>query len=161
MPKLAARQADAINVYNASDTATRELLSLVEETCTEIGRDYQSIPKSRSINVIMIDGTFNVENYQGKVDGSFPHVIGTPEELAIEQSATLDEQHARVKASDEGNAHSVYSRLTERHVIGTPAEIAAEIREIAGDTFEEVIVHGLNSIDDMRKFAEEVMPKLA
>ena len=161
MPKLAAAQADAINVYNASDTAARELLSLVEENCAGINRDYQSIPKSRSVNVIMTDGTFNVENYQSRVDGSFPHVIGTPEELAIEKSATLDEQHARVKASDESNSHSVYSRLTERHVIGTPAEIAAEIEEIAGDTFEEVIVHGLNSIDDVRKFAEEVMPKLA
>ena len=161
MPKLAAKQADGINIYNASDVAAQELLSIVEQTCEEIGRDYYSIPKSRSVNVIMTDGAFNVDDYQSKSDGSFPHVIGAPEELAIEQSATLDEQFARVKASDESNAHSVYSRLTERHVIGTPAEIAAEIKEIAGDTFEQVIVHGLNSIDEMRKFSEEVMPKLA
>ena len=161
MPKLAARQADAINVYNASDTAAQDLLRLVEEHCAEIGRDYQSIPKSRSVNVIMTDGTFNVDEYHAKSDGSFPHVIGTPEELAIERKTTLDEQHTRAKASDESNSHSVYSRLTERHVIGTPAEIAAEIKEIAGDTFEEVIIHGLNSIDDLRKFSEEVMPKLA
>ena len=161
MPKLAAKQADGINIYNASDVAAQELLSVVERTCEEIGRDYYSIPKSRSVNVIITDGTFNVDDYHGKTDGSFPHVIGTPEELAIERKTTLDEQHARAKASDESNSHSVYSRLTERHVIGTPAEIAAEIKGIAGDTFEEVIVHGLNSIDDLRKFSEEVMPKLA
>ena len=158
MPKLAARQADAINVYNASDTATSELLSLVEKTCVEIGRDYVAIPKSRSVNVIMTDGTFNLADSQGKADGSIPHLIGTPEELAREQSATLDEQWSRVRAATDAESHSVYSRLTERHAIGTPAEIAQELLTIAGDTFDEIIIHGINSIEDMHKFAEEVMP---
>jgi len=160
MPKLAARQADGINVYNASDRATEELLALVKETCEEIGRDYNSIPKSRSVNVIMTDGTFDVSNHQGKNDGAFRHAIGTPEELAGEIAATLDEQFERVKAAGEHEAHSVYSRITERHVIGTPEEIAIEIEEIAGDTFEEVIIHGINSIEEMHKFANEVMPRL-
>lgn len=160
MPKLAARQADGINIYNASDRATQELLALVRETCEEIGRDYRSIPKSRSVNVIMTDGTFDVNTYRTVIDGSIPHVIGTPEELSREVTATLDEQFARVKAADEHELHSIYSRITERHVIGTPAEIADELQEIAGEEFEEVIIHGINSIEDMHKFASEVVPRL-
>ena len=106
----------------------------------------------------MTDGTFNLADYQGKADGSLPHVIGTPDELARERSATLDEQFARVRAAADAESHSVYSRLTERHAIGTPAEIAQELLTIAGDTFDEIIVHGINSIEDMHKFVEEVMP---
>ena len=157
MPKLAARQADAINVYNASDVAAGELLSLVEETCAETGRDYNSIPKSRSVNVIMTDGDFETSEYVNKADGSFKVVVGTPEELARECRATLDEQHQRVSAAGH---HAIYGRITERHVIGSTSEIADQLREIVGDTFDQVIIHGINSIDDLHRFAEEVVPKV-
>ncbi|NIB38413.1 LLM class flavin-dependent oxidoreductase [Pseudomaricurvus alkylphenolicus] len=158
MPKLAAEQADAINVYNASDRASAELLALVEEHCAEIGRDYHAIPKSRSVNVIMTDGTFNPSSLPTQADGSFPHVIGSPEELAQERAATLDMQHQRVKASDD--KHSIYSRVTERHVIGTPDEIVDELKEIAGNTYEQVIIHGLNTMEDVQRFASDILPKL-
>jgi alkanesulfonate monooxygenase SsuD/methylene tetrahydromethanopterin reductase-like flavin-dependent oxidoreductase (luciferase family) len=156
MPKVAAEQADAINVYNASDVAAGELLDLVKRHCDTIGRDYHAIPKSRSVNVIITDGSTEVPAHVSAADGSFQHVIGSTEERAQDQSATLDEQFARVKAATE--KHDVYSRLTERHVVGSPAQIAEELVRISGDTFDQVIVHGLNSTEALTQFAEEILP---
>ncbi len=156
MPKLAAEQADAINVYNASDVAVSELLTLVEKHCESIGRDYSKIPKSRTVNVIITDGKSEVPAHTSRADGSFQHVIGSTDERVLDIRRTLDDQFEQLKAASE--KYDIYSKLTERHVVGSPTQIAEQLVEIAGDTFDQLVVHGLNSKEALIQFAEEIMP---
>jgi alkanesulfonate monooxygenase SsuD/methylene tetrahydromethanopterin reductase-like flavin-dependent oxidoreductase (luciferase family) len=50
--------------------------------------------------------------------------------------------------------------LADRFVIGTPDQVVEEIRQITEIGFDLLIVQGLDTIADLRKFATEVMPKV-
>jgi alkanesulfonate monooxygenase SsuD/methylene tetrahydromethanopterin reductase-like flavin-dependent oxidoreductase (luciferase family) len=161
MPRLAAEVADGINIYNASDVAATELLASVEHYCRERGRDFNAIQKSRSVHVIMQDrgAPLELPDLQGAGPGSLPSVIGSAEELALERAATLDQQRQRMnRAKGLSQQLEVYSRITERHVIGSSDQVAAELVRIASAGFDQLIIQGLNSIHDLRRFAEKVMP---
>lgn len=156
MPKVAAELADAVNVYNASDVAAEELLQLVQEHCENIGRAFDEIPTSRNVNVIFTDGKKTFDRHISGADGSLQHMIASDEERREDQRSTLDQQFARVKAASD--KFEIYSRLTERHVVGSPQQVAEELCRIAEAGFDQVIVHGLDDTDALRLFAEQVMP---
>jgi alkanesulfonate monooxygenase SsuD/methylene tetrahydromethanopterin reductase-like flavin-dependent oxidoreductase (luciferase family) len=160
MPRLAAEVADGINVYNASDRAAKDLLDIARERCDVLGRDFDAISKSRSVNVILQGRESGPEAVAkgAQADGSLAHVIGTAEELARERQCSLDEQHQRIKASTDKK--SDYSRITERHVIGTVDQVVDDLCQIAEAGFDHLIIHGLDSIGELRRFWEEVVPRV-
>lgn len=158
MPRLAAEYGDNVNIYNASDRATRYLLEAVERNCEELDRDFKAMCKSRSVNVIMTETVIDQTQQAIEVDqhGSIPHVIGTFEELAKERSSSLDEQLERLRKTR--NKKAEYSRITERHIIGHPTQVAEELEEVASDGFDQLIIHGLDSVEELQRFADEVKP---
>ena len=50
--------------------------------------------------------------------------------------------------------------LANRYVIGTPDEVARELKQIAEMGLDELLISGLDSIETLRKFAREVMPSV-
>ena len=48
--------------------------------------------------------------------------------------------------------------ITHRFVIGTPSQIVRELKEIVDMGLDELVIVGLESIEDLRKFDSEVMP---
>jgi alkanesulfonate monooxygenase SsuD/methylene tetrahydromethanopterin reductase-like flavin-dependent oxidoreductase (luciferase family) len=150
MPKLAAEVADGINVYNASDVATKELLDAVEENCEAAGRDFAAIPKSRNVYVVFSD--------QRAVVPELRQVIASPEELARIRELSLDSQ-AEVMAKSRAQKLD-YTIMTERFVIGTPQEIAEQLGRTEEMGFDQLIVAGLESASLMERFRQEVWPLL-
>jgi len=153
MPRVAAELGDAINVWNGSDVAAQELLVAVEKRCKQIGRDFESIAKSRHVDVVFSDGG------PGFAHHSLKDLFESPEQALEERSATLDQQIARMKVAKDATK-SEYVRVTTRFAFGNPDEIAADLRKIAASGFDHLIVTGLETIDDLRRFAEQVMPEV-
>jgi len=145
MPRLAADVADGINVYNGSDVAARELLDAVKRNCDEAGRDFDSIPKSRNVNIAFSDKV-------ASLTGS--SYFGSPKEVELVRAMTLDEQVSYMKVKKYGN----YVKITERFVIGSPAEIIEDLKRITAMGFDQIIAGGLENVEDMSRFAEEVIP---
>ncbi len=147
MPKLAAEQGDAFNVFNGSDVATKQILEEVELNCNAIGRNYEQIPKSRSVFILFTDKeTF------APPEGYLLNIMRTPEELAWMKALTLEDQQKHIKTKKD------YSTLAFRSVIGTPEEVAEDLVRISEDGFHEILVGGLETIELLHKFKEEVMP---
>jgi len=167
MTRLAAEEADGVNVYNASHRAAIEILKNFEGVCQEVGRDYNSVRKSIVFDVVFLENEDDL-SYLEVPEGippSLPRITGTIEELAKYQNFSLDEQAAMVKQANNPTIGSIeyenlYSRLADRFVIGTPDRVVAEVRRIAEIGFDLLIVQGLDTIEDLRKFATEVMPKV-
>jgi alkanesulfonate monooxygenase SsuD/methylene tetrahydromethanopterin reductase-like flavin-dependent oxidoreductase (luciferase family) len=145
MPRLAAEVADGINVYNGSDVAARELLDAVKMNCDEFGRDYESIPKSRNVNVVFSDA---VSAHEGA------SYFGTPKDLQVVRAMSLDDQVAEMKVKKYAN----YVRITERFVVGSAEEIAQDLKGIIGMGFDQIIAGGLETLEDLRRFKKEVVP---
>ncbi|HIF92911.1 MAG: LLM class flavin-dependent oxidoreductase [Myxococcales bacterium] len=146
MPRLAAEVADGINLYNGSDVAVRELLDTVKRNCDETGRDYDAIPKSRSVNVIFSDQPIaNDESSYFR-----------PKDVEVVKKMSLDDQLAEMKVKKYSN----FVRLTERFVVGTPDQIAEELSEIKDMGFDQIILGGLETAEDLARFKEEVRPKV-
>ena len=85
----------------------------------------------------------------------FRELLGTPKELARFHDLTIDEQRSRLASSKDD-----YLRITERFIFGTPDDIADQLMRMAEDGIDEFIIRGLDSIDLLRRFASEVMPKV-
>jgi len=167
MTRLAAEEADGVNVYNASHRAAIEILKNFEGVCQEVDRDYNSVRKSIVFDVVFLENEDDL-SYLEVPEGippSLPRITGTIEELAKYQNFSLDEQAAMVKQANNPAIGSIeyenlYSRLADRFVVGTPDRVVAEVRKIAEIGFDLLIVQGLDTIEDLRKFATEVMPKV-
>jgi alkanesulfonate monooxygenase SsuD/methylene tetrahydromethanopterin reductase-like flavin-dependent oxidoreductase (luciferase family) len=96
---------------------------------------------------------------------SRPRITGTIEELAKYKNYSLDEQAVMAEEANDPPIGSLeyeklYSRLADRFVIGTPDQVVEEVRQIAEIGFDLLIVQGLDTIEDLRKFATGVMPKV-
>jgi alkanesulfonate monooxygenase SsuD/methylene tetrahydromethanopterin reductase-like flavin-dependent oxidoreductase (luciferase family) len=163
--KVAAEEADGINVYNASERAAKEILDRFEKTCQETGRDFNSVRKSIVFNVVLLENEDDL-SYLEKPEGippSLPPITGTVEELAKYQFLTLDEQAKKYKEASNLDFEAMeieIARVNDRFVIGTPETVVEEIKKIADIGFDLLIVQGLDTIKDLRKFATEVMPKV-
>ena len=162
MPRLAAEHADGVNLYNASDRAVKEILGIFEERCQEVGRDFDAVLKSRSVNVVFSESPDvlpPLETLGGTTVGlageRFRELLGMPEELANFHDLTISEQRSRLSSAKQD-----YLRITERFVFGTPDQIAEELTRMAEDGIDEFIIRGLDSIELLRRFAADVMPSL-
>jgi len=169
--KLAAEVADGLNVLLASDEGVKSILESLDKACKEVGTAFDTLTRSRSLNVVFTNenGELDVDDRGGTTPGvfgkRFRELVGTREDLASYTTMPLAESRRRRKAAGMGNDHQKKSfhemtRLGHRFVIGTPDEIAAELRRIAGFGFNLLNVRGLDSIELLRRFATEVMPSL-
>lgn len=61
MPALAAKHADGINIYIGPDKEAAERLQDLRRCCDEIGRDFETITKSRHILLMMTDDEIPLE----------------------------------------------------------------------------------------------------
>lgn len=148
MPRLAAEVADGVNVYNGSDVAAKELLEAARLNCEEFGRNFDRIPKSRNVNVVFSDRASNIE-------GST--YFGSPKDVEVVRRMTLDEQVEMMKVKKYAN----YVMLTERYVTGSSEEIAEDLNGIVALGFDQIIAGGLDNVEDLRRFAEEVIPHVS
>ena len=145
MPRLAVDVADGINVYNGSDVATGELLDAVRMNCEASSREYESIRKSRNVNVVFTD------------DGELPEAVRALtdlDDLKVVRAMSLDDQLAEIKNKKYAN----YVRITERFVVGSSDEIVEQLNAIRAMGFDQIIAGGLGRSEDLIRFAEEVIP---
>lgn len=140
MPRLVAEVADALNVYTCSDRAAREHLDTVARYCDEIDRDFAAIHKSRSLFVTI------------SKDGKNLPVVEQ------ELTATLSEQIGRVKAASD--PYQEYKKITQRHIVGAPAQVRDELLGILELGFDHIILIGLDDLPSLELFAKEVLPVL-
>lgn len=163
--KVAAELADGINVYNGSDRAAREVLDNFKVECEAIDKDYDRFSKSRCLNVVLLESEDDLSYLEPseEIAPSLPLITGTADELAKYHKLSLDEQTIKLKEATNLGYKAMKterSRVHERFVIGMPNEVAAELNRISGIGFDIIIIQGLDSIEDLRKFGKEVMPKV-
>jgi alkanesulfonate monooxygenase SsuD/methylene tetrahydromethanopterin reductase-like flavin-dependent oxidoreductase (luciferase family) len=184
-PRVAADLADGVLLCNGSDQAVRELLAAIEEHCKDVGRDFGSFHKERMVSVVMLEDEndrsyleWHDEMKRGDArfrsrDAWYP----PPRELNPGyQTVSLKEQSAFIRdiaaaggtpdeVSPEGfegvepprEGYSVHY-ITHRFVIGTPDQVARELKEIVDMGLDELVILGLETIEDLQRFASEVMP---
>lgn len=180
MPRLAAELTDGVAIYNGSHQATKDLLAVVEGHCEAVGRDYSAFYKSVTVDVILLDDANDRAylEWPGGIPASLP-LYPPPRELLPEyNSVSLKEQleflrsifaaggapdevakvlPAGVEAPRDG--YNIGS-MANRYVIGTPGQVVEELKQIAALGVDELCIQGLDSIDALRRFAQEVMPKV-
>jgi len=140
MPKLAAELADGVVIYNASDIAAKQHLDNVARYCDKVGRDFREIEMARSIFVSI-----------SKNEKDLPQV-------EMDLTATLEEQGRQVKGS--ADSYNEYKKVTQRHVIGTPSQVAEQLIDMVGSGYENLILIGINDTPSLELFAAEVLPEI-
>ena len=84
-------------------------------------------------------------------------VLGKPEEVERVRSMTLDEQLSFVKVKKYGN----YVKITERFLTGSPTEMIEDLNNLTAMGFDQIIAGGLETVEDLHRFAEEVIPHVS
>lgn len=162
--RLAAEEAGGLNLLMTSDEACKEILEAFERDCRDVGVDFEDMTVSRCLNVVFLkeDGELDVDDRGGTTAGlfgkRFSEFVGDHREIDIYTKLPLAEFKARRLDSDASYVDQC--RLGHRFVIGTPDEIAEELRRQAGLGFDLLVIRGLDSIELLRRFAAEVMPKI-
>ncbi|HKB19102.1 MAG TPA: LLM class flavin-dependent oxidoreductase [Candidatus Dormibacteraeota bacterium] len=135
---LAAREASEWNLSRLDADAFRELSRALDENCREIGRDPSDIKRS-----VMS-----------------PYIIGRDEDELRERALKLREVVASLKGQD---ADQVLRTMRQRAFVGTPEEIAEQMREhakLGADLF--MLQHFLlDDSDALELLAREVIPAVA
>ncbi len=135
---LAAREASEWNLSRLDADAFRELSGALDENCREIGRDPSDIKRS-----VMT-----------------PYIIGRDEDELRERALKLREVVASLKGQD---ADQVLRTMRPRAFVGTPEEIAEQMREhgkLGADLF--MLQHFLlDDSDALQLLAREVIPAVA
>lgn len=138
MPQLASKMADGVSVYTCSDVAAEQHLHNLARYCSEVGRDFTELELARNFYV-----------YISEDEEKLP-------EIEQDLAATLEQQVGKVKEAD--NLDLAYEQVTRRYVIGTPAKVAEELCIIRDTGFDHLILIGLNTLDDLKLFADRVLP---
>jgi alkanesulfonate monooxygenase SsuD/methylene tetrahydromethanopterin reductase-like flavin-dependent oxidoreductase (luciferase family) len=135
---LAAREAAEWNLSKLDADAFRESRGVLEERCQEIGRDPSTIKRS-----VMTT-----------------YIIGRDQTELRDRAQKLSEVMAHLKGQ---NADQVLHTMRQRAFVGTPEEIAEQMREHAKlgvDLF--MLQHFLlDDSDALQLLAKEVMPAVA
>ena len=141
MPKLIAQYADAVDVYNGSDRASKDLLEILAGHCEELGRDCDSIKKARRVYVILSEDKKDLP--------------------AIDQELTLsiEEQKERLKTAKDPDLE--YGKLGMRLVIGNPEQVTEQLCAILDLGFDHLVLSYLDTLPVLELFAKEVMPSLS
>lgn len=127
--KLVAQWGDASNFGGGNVEIVRQKMSVLRQHCEQVGRDFNSITRSTSMDIVLLEPGENAEKATAKVRGSTPF-----------------EEYARGK------------------FIGTPAQIADHIHQLAAEGINYVITYFPRVAYDHRwlhQFAQEVMPQFA
>jgi len=140
MPNLIAEYADAVDIYNGSDRAAKDLLAILASRCKEVGRDFDSLKKARRVYVMMSEDAKQIP--------------------AIDQelNLTLEEQKRRLQAAEDPDL--VYGKLGMRCVAGTPDQVAEELCRILDMGFDHLVLAYLDTLPALELFAKKVMPSL-
>ena len=160
--RLAAEEADGLNLLMTSDEACKEVLDSFEKDCREVGRDFDTMTLSRCLNVVFVreDGELDVDDRGGTTAGlfgrRFSEFVGDYREIGKYTDLPLADFRARRLADDVGYVEQC--RLGHRFVIGTPDEVAEELKRQLDIGFNLLVVRGLDSIDLLQTFAADVMP---
>jgi F420-dependent oxidoreductase-like protein len=95
--KLVAKYADATNIGNGNPDTIREKLAILKAHCDDVGRDYNEIIKSTTINAFPIEKGEDPKKASDKARGQAPWdrfegqtVIGTDDEIADSVNAALE-----------------------------------------------------------------------
>src|SRR5260370_1419759 len=135
---LAAREASEWNLARLDADAFRELSRALDENCREIGRDPSDIKRS-----VMS-----------------PYIIGRDEDELRERALKLREVVASLKGQD---ADQVLRTMRQRAFVGTPEEIAEQMREhakLGADLF--MLQHFLlDDSDALELLARQAIPAAA
>ena len=135
---LAAREATEWNLSKLDAETFRERSAALDQSCRNIGRDPSTIKRS-----VMTT-----------------YIIGRDQEERRERALKLGEVMGSLKGQD---ADQVLETMRPRAFVGTPAEIANQMREHASlgvDLF--MLQHfALDDRDALRLIAEEVLPAVA
>lgn len=140
MPKLIAQHADAVDIYNGSDRAARDLLQILAGYCDELGRDFNGISKARRVYLILSESEDDITHPDQELD------------------LTLKEQKQRLKMAEDPDLE--YGRLGTRYVAGTPEQVAEELCGILDLGFDQLILAYLDTIKGLELFAKKVMPSI-
>lgn len=146
MPRLAAEQADGINVYVQDDNAAKEILDLVEGHCAEVGRDFGAMTRTRHM-----------------------HVVFTREDLDLEALIQRQVRMPQVGRTADFFRHRYQTSI--RLVAGPPERCAEELKRIAELGFDYPILQFMGPEDpiggspattltSLEIFANDVMPVL-
>ena len=70
---------------------------------------------------------------------------------------TLDEQLEAMRVKKYTN----YGMLAERDATGSSEEVAEDLNGLVASGFDQIIAGGLDNVEDLRRFAEEVIPHVS
>ena len=182
MPRLAAELCDGVLLYNGSDQAVRDLLGFVKLACENAGKDFDGFYKGMTVNVQLLESEDDRRYLDLEKDGyifpSLPDGAPPPELIPEWNTVTLAEQLEFVrsifgsgKMIDECDLSLpegvvpprqgyTMSSIANRYVIGTPEQMVEELTQIAEIGLDEIHIQGLDTMEHLQIFGNDVLPKL-
>lgn len=140
MPRMIAQYADAVDIYNGSDRAAKDLLEILASCCQELGRDFASIKKARRVYVLLSEDEEDLPA------------------IAQQLNLPIEEQKKMMKTAEDPDLE--YGKLGMRYVIGNPEQVAEQLWAILDLGFDFLVLAYLDTLPVLELFAKEVMPTL-
>ena len=97
--RLVARWAQACNVGNGNPDVIRQKLTILKGHCDDLGRNYDEIVRSTSMNIVLLDDDADAESATERVRATYgwtmaqlrqQMVVGTADEVAARVQAVVD-----------------------------------------------------------------------
>ena len=150
MVRAIARHADTFNSMPASVEGFRKKLEVIGEACSAVGRDFSSLALSLETQIL-------VRRSDSEIDACFERMDGLrPAERSDEDIL------AQMKATNPALESYGSRRISEKEfLIGTPDVIVDRMKEYIALGVEHFMLWFMDfpSLDGIRLFAEEVMPR--
>lgn len=150
MVRAIARHADVFNSMPASTAAFRQKLAIVQRACEVEGRDFNTIGRSLETQVL-------IGETDAEIDGTFERIAALRPAERSDQDILAQLQATNPTLGSYGSRQT----LEQEFLIGTPDEVIRRLREYTdlGVTHFMLWFMDFPSLDGIRLFAREVMPK--
>jgi len=103
--RLVARWAQACNVGNGNPDVIRQKLAILKGHCDDLGRNYDEIVRSTSMNIVLLDDDADAESATERIRATYGWTMAQLRQQAV--VGTADEVAARVQAVVDAGANYI------------------------------------------------------
>jgi alkanesulfonate monooxygenase SsuD/methylene tetrahydromethanopterin reductase-like flavin-dependent oxidoreductase (luciferase family) len=150
MLEAIARHASVFNSMPVSLAGLRQKLAVVEHACEQVGRDFSTLGRSLETQILVCPG-----------DADIDRSLAAMQRLKPAQQSDTDILAQLAATNPALDSYGTRQGLEEEFLVGTPDVIAARVQQYAdlGVTHFMLWFMDFPSLDGMRLFAREVMPR--